>query len=148
MSRNEQWYMVIDAADGRAVSIGTDVADPLPEGLEAIPISGDSASAILCSEAVWDTETRAVVVPTPPVPTRVEAHKLRRWLIEHDHDPDAVSAAIQQMPDVKQRRLALNDWEYATSYQRRHPLMPAFLQVTGLSDEQADQAFREASRYE
>lgn len=148
MSRNEQWYMVIDAADGRAVSIGTDVADPLPEGLEAIPISGDSASAILCSEAVWDAASRAVVVPTPPVPTRVEAHKLRRWLIEHDHDPDAVSAAIQQMPDVKQRRLALNDWEYATSYTRRHPLFVAFARVTGLTDADVDAAFREADGYE
>jgi len=82
------------------------------------------------------------------VPEIVEARKLRRWLILHGRDPDAVSAAINQMPDEVERKLALNEWEYATSYTRRHPLFAAFVRVTGMSQAEVDAAFREADSYE
>lgn len=80
-----------------------------------------------------------------PVPEVVEARQLRKWLILNGRDPDAVSTAIQEMGDPIERALTFNEWEYATSYTRRHPMFAAFVRVTQMSADEIDQAFREAA---
>lgn len=81
----------------------------------------------------------------PPVPDQIESRLLRRWLILHGHSIASIDAAIDAIVDSVERELTRNEWEYATSYTRRHPMFPAFVRATGLSDEQIDQAFREAA---
>ena len=56
-----QWYAVLNEA-GEHVSTGTEVADPLPEGFEALPIDES-----LIRGHVWDPAARAFVPLTPPV---------------------------------------------------------------------------------
>lgn len=143
----EQWFVVANES-GTAISLGTVPADPLPEGLSAVALSDADSAALLDGSGQWDSATRSVVVLPPPVPDAVEARKLRRWLILHGHDPDGIDAAIAGMTDPMQRALTRNEWEYATSYTRRHPMFDAFVRVTGMTADQIDAAFREASQYE
>jgi len=147
MSDADQWYIVCDA-DGRCVSVGTVVADPLPEGLSAVQLSDADGAAIRDGSGRWDDASRSVVAVPPTVPDAVEARKLRRWLILHGHDPDGIAAAIGAMVDPVQRALTRNEWEYSTSYTRRHPMFEAFVRVTGMTADQIDAAFRECAEYE
>jgi hypothetical protein len=141
---SDPWFIICDA-DGRSVSVGTVVADPLPEGLVAVALSDEDSALIRDGRGVWDETTRSVVALPVPVPESVEARQLRRWLILNGHDPEAISTAISAMPDAMDRALTRNEWEYSTSYTRRHPMFAAFVRVTGLTPEQIDQAFREAA---
>ena len=66
---NDAWFVVTDAS-GNAVSIGTVVADPLPQGFAVRRLS-DVESALLSSQTgVWDSLTQAVAF-LPPEPTDV-----------------------------------------------------------------------------
>lgn len=104
-----------------------------PEGYEFVP--DDSL------DDGWSMEPP----PPQPVPESVEARQLRKWLILHGHSIASIDAAIERMTDPVQRELTANEWEYSTSYTRRHPMFGAFVAATGLSEEQIDQAFREAA---
>lgn len=143
---SEQWYVVVDES-GNAVSIGTVLADPMPDGLAAVLLSDADVNAFNAG-GVWDAATRSVIVPPPPVPDAVEARKLRRWLILHGHDPDGITATIGAMTDPVDRALTKNEWEYSTSYTRRHPMFDAFVRVTGMTAEQIDAAFVECAEYQ
>jgi hypothetical protein len=56
---------LIHNAQGVAVSIGTVVADPLPDGLTAVALSTDDA-AKLSSGWGWNPNTLAVDIEPPP----------------------------------------------------------------------------------
>jgi len=55
------WHVVFDAESGKCVSIGTDVADPLPPSLLAVAISDQQADDLMHCRATWDSVTRSVV---------------------------------------------------------------------------------------
>lgn len=95
---SDQWFMVIDAATGLSVSIGTDVAHPLPNNLAAVPISDEDAAAILCSEAAWDASTRAVVDVPAPLPESVDTVRLSVWLASHGFD---AAVAIREIEGLE-----------------------------------------------
>lgn len=62
----DQWYAVIERASGRAVSFGTEIADPLPAALEAVPIDRQPGAG-----ERWDAVTRTVVaVPKTTIETK------------------------------------------------------------------------------
>jgi hypothetical protein len=83
--------------------------------------------------------------PPPPVPESVEARQLRDWLILNGHSIASIDAAIDAIPDQQSRELTSNQWNFSTSYTRRHPMFAAFVAVTQLTDDEIDQAFREAA---
>jgi len=58
---SENWSVVFDAESGECVSIGTEVADPLPMALRAVVISDAEADALNHCRARWDAVARAVV---------------------------------------------------------------------------------------
>jgi hypothetical protein len=72
------------------------------------------------------------------VPESVTATQVRLWLVDHGVSLDAVSAAIT---DDRARVY----WEYAPYIERSNPLVDAIGGSLGLSSDQIDQAFREAS---
>ena len=69
-------YVVHDAT-GRAVSIDTKVADPLPAGLTAAPLTDLDADALRTGTGQWDPTTRTViareVVTVPTAEDRIAA---------------------------------------------------------------------------
>ena len=141
---DEQWYVVHDSI-GKCVSIGTVLADPMPEGLSAVQLSSDDASAFLAGLAVWDAATRSVK-PLPPVtPASVTARQIRLWLVRHGVSLAAVEAAIDAIPDQATRDSVRVEWEYAPYVERSHPWLAPLATALGLDEAGIDAAFREAA---
>jgi hypothetical protein len=141
---NEQWYIVCDE-DGNSVSIGTVVADPLPDGLFSIALSDSDAELLNSGLGIWDANSRSIIVIPTPVPTSISARQIRLWLIQHGIQLDQIDNAIQQIQDDMVRQTVKIEWEYAPYVERSHPWLIPLAQSLGLNEEQIDQAFREAS---
>ena len=71
-----KWFAVIDAS-GNAVSFGTVVADPLPDGLTAVEIEGQPDKGV----RKWDAQTRTMV-PDVRVAKQTTEEKLDAALAE------------------------------------------------------------------
>jgi hypothetical protein len=57
----------------------------------------------------------------------------------------AVESAIDAIPDALQRDSVRVEWEYAPHVERSHPFLIPLAAALGLTAEQVDDAFREAS---
>lgn len=139
-----QWYVVCDAS-GNSVSIGTVVADPLPAGLSAVPLSDAEAESLRSGAAEWDAATQSVRVRPSSVPASVTARQIRLWLVRHGISLTAVDAAIDAIPDQQQRDEVRVEWDYAPYVERSHPMLIPLAAALGLSEAQVDDAFREAA---
>lgn len=78
------------------------------------------------------------------IPTSVSARQIRLWLIQHGVSLSQVDAAIASIPDQLQRDSVQVEWEYAPYVERSHPMLIPLAAALGLTEEQVDQAFREA----
>ena len=85
------------------------------------------------------------IEPQPAIPSNISARQIRLWLIQHEIQLDQVDIAIQQIQDDMARQTVKIEWEYAPYVERHHPWLVPLAQSLGLSEEQIDQAFREAS---
>lgn len=84
--------------------------------------------------------------PSPPsVPANVSARQIRLWLIQRGVSMAAVDAAINALPDAAEREAVQVEWEYAPYVERTHPMLVPLAAALGLTEEQVDQAFVEAS---
>jgi hypothetical protein len=61
----QNWHLLYNTATGASVSIGTVIADPLPAGLTALPLSDEQGEGLQNGSLKWDEQTRTLV-PTPP----------------------------------------------------------------------------------
>jgi hypothetical protein len=69
----QNWHILYNTATGQSVSIGTVIADPLPEGITALPLTDEQGEGLQNGLLKWDEETRTLV-PTPaPTVTAEEA---------------------------------------------------------------------------
>lgn len=82
---------------------------------------------------------------TPPVPESVSARQIRLWLLRHGISLAAVDAAIDSIPDQLQRDSVRVEWDYAPYVERTHPMLVPLAVALGLTEQQVDQAFIEAS---
>jgi hypothetical protein len=94
-------------------------------------------------DAIW--EGSAWVIPSPGVPASVSARQIRLWLVQNGISLASVEAAIDAIPDTLQRDLVRVEWEYAPYIERSHPMLGPLAEALGLTAEQVDDAFREAS---
>jgi hypothetical protein len=79
------------------------------------------------------------------VPASVSARQIRLWLIRHGISLSQVDAAIEAIPDQLQRDSVRVEWDYAPYVERTHPMLIPLAEALGLTAEQVDQAFIEAS---
>jgi hypothetical protein len=82
---------------------------------------------------------------SPPVPESVSARQIRLWLIRHGISLSQVDAAINSIPDQLQQDSVRVEWEYAPYVERSHPMLVPLASALGLTAQQVDQAFIEAS---
>jgi len=61
----QNWHLLYNTATGASVSIGTVIADPLPEGITALPLTDAEGQGLQNGSLKWDEETRTLI-PTPP----------------------------------------------------------------------------------
>lgn len=142
---------------------------PLPAGCVSItPPSRDGMIAVWrnnawelekdCRGEIWYRETIPVTIDfvgdpaksgftaTPPEPASpllldLTARQLRLGLLEIGIKPTDVTAAIEQLSDAD-REKAVIEWEYANTFQRRHPLIAMLAAHFHLTDEAVDDAWR------
>lgn len=138
------WYMVHDAATGREVSLGTVIADPLPQGLASVTLSDADAAAIRDGRAAWDSETLGVVMLPPVVPESVTPYQFRVALLRAGVSLAQVDSLIDALPQP-QRGEARVAWEYGLEVRRDHPLIAQFAAALGMDDAAIDAAFIEAA---
>lgn len=66
------------------------------------------------------------------------ARQLRLGLVANGITLDQVEAAIAAIDDAQARAVALIEWQYASQFNRDHPLIAQVAETIGLSDDQID----------
>ena len=85
-------------------------------------------------------------IPPPPV-TSVTARQARLWLLRAGVTDAIVRTAIESTLPPNKAAEALIEWEYATSFDRDHPLVKAILgKLLKLSEDGIQAAFEEAAK--
>lgn len=79
------------------------------------------------------------------IPKNVSARQIRLWLVQHGFQLSQIETAIDNIEDPMAREIVRIEWEYAPYVERSHAWLVPLAQSLGLSEEQIDQAFREAS---
>jgi hypothetical protein len=67
------WHLLYNTTTGASVSIGTVIADPLPEGITALPLTDAEGEGLQNGTLIWDAATRTLI-PTPPPTQTAEQH--------------------------------------------------------------------------
>jgi hypothetical protein len=69
----QNWHLLYNTTTGASVSIGTVIADPLPEGITALPLTDEQGEGLQNGSLIWDAATRTLI-PTPPPAVTAEEH--------------------------------------------------------------------------
>ncbi|WP_434156457.1 hypothetical protein RWA02_00060 [Sinorhizobium meliloti] len=64
--------------------------------------------------------------------------RLRLGLLNNGFTPSQVTAAIEAMQEGPEKEVAKIEWEYATTFNRMHPMIGAIAAALGVSDDQID----------
>jgi hypothetical protein len=67
------WHILYNNTTGQSVSIGTVIADPLPAGITALPLTDEQGEGLQNGSLIWDAATRTLI-PTPPPTQTAEEH--------------------------------------------------------------------------
>ncbi|RVO54935.1 hypothetical protein [Sinorhizobium meliloti] len=90
----------------------------------------------------------------PPEPTIEEiranmpsltARQLRLGLVGNGYSMSQVSAVIDAMPEGADKETARIEWEYATTFERTHPLIGTVGAALAIGEEQIDTMWTEAA---
>lgn len=95
-----------------------------------------------------EAEVRSLPDLTLICPTYVTPRQLRLALADIDIDPDDIAKEIAKIADVKTKRKAIAEWEYASALFRGHPLVAQIGTVFGLDTAALNALFRTAATYE
>ncbi|MGH0371738.1 hypothetical protein NKY71_25285 [Sinorhizobium meliloti] len=88
---------------------------------------------------------------TPPTAEELRQHmpsltarQLRLCLVNNGYSMSQVSAVIEAMPEGADKETARIEWEYATTFERTHPLITTVGAALSISEEQTDSMWTEA----
>jgi hypothetical protein len=68
----QNWHLLYNSTTGQSVSIGTVIADPLPEGITALPLTDAEGEGLQNGSLIWDAATRSLIATPPPAVTAEE----------------------------------------------------------------------------
>jgi hypothetical protein len=69
----QNWHLLYNTTTGQSVSIGTVIADPLPEGITALPLTDAEGEGLQNGSLIWDAASRTLIATPPPAVTAEEA---------------------------------------------------------------------------
>jgi len=69
----QNWHLLYNTTTGQSVSIGTVIADPLPEGITALPLTDAEGEGLQNGSLIWDAASRSLIA-TPPASVTAEEH--------------------------------------------------------------------------
>jgi hypothetical protein len=100
----QNWHLLYNSTTGESVSIGTVIADPLPAGITALPLTDEQGEGLQNGTLIWDAATRSLI-PTPPPAVTAEEH-LKSVGLGGERQPtllylrQSLAAAGQQSPEL------------------------------------------------
>ena len=112
---------------------------------QTIFVPADSSNRFYAAMVESGIVPEPFVAPTPPMPL-ITARQLRLQLISMGLSLSSIDVFIDNMPE-QQRQQARVEWEYATSYDRSHPLVEVLAGALSLNDEEVDNAWRAAAQH-
>jgi hypothetical protein len=62
----QNWHLLYNSTTGESVSIGTVIADPLPEGITALPLTDEQGEGLQNGMLIWGVATRTLIATPPP----------------------------------------------------------------------------------
>jgi hypothetical protein len=68
----QNWHLLYNTTTGASVSIGTVIADPLPEAITALPLADEQGEELQNGSLIWDAATRTLIATPPPTQTAEE----------------------------------------------------------------------------
>ena len=114
-------------------------------------------NVVMGAQAGWEQDGYSLVeAPPPPEPEPLTpeeiraamppltARQLRLGLVGGGILPSQVDAAIAAIPDEQARAVAQIEWEYASQFERDHPLIEQVGTALGLTAEQIDTMWQAA----
>jgi hypothetical protein len=100
----QNWHLLYNTTTGQSVSIGTVIADPLPAGITALPLTDAEGEGMQNGTLIWDAATRSLI-QTPPPAVTAEEH-LKSVGLGGERQPtllylrQSLAAAGQQSPEL------------------------------------------------
>jgi hypothetical protein len=100
------WHLLYNTATGQSVSIGTVIADPLPAGITAQPLTDAEGEGMQNGSLIWEAASRTLI-PTPP-PTQTAEEHLASVGLAGDRQPTLLylrlnlQSAGKQSPELDQ----------------------------------------------
>jgi hypothetical protein len=76
----------------------------------------------------------------------LSARQLRLGLIDNGIMPSQVQATLNAMPAGEAKEKAMVEWEFASSFERMHPLIASVGTALGLNDAQIDGMWEQAAQ--
>lgn len=106
----------------------------------------DLASRIVTLDKPY-VDIQRTWIPNPIiVPETISARQVRIWLLINGINLNQVEDAINTISDPLLRETTRVEWEYAPYIDRHHPLIDSLALYLGLTSEQIDQGFIQASQ--
>jgi hypothetical protein len=68
----QNWHLLYNSTTGESVSIGTVIADPLPEGITALALTDEQGEGLQNGSLMWDAASRTLIATPPPSVTAEE----------------------------------------------------------------------------
>ena len=143
--------------DGTLVQ-GLNLADTETQKLCGI-VSVKSDSPAQPENTVEDTSQRQIVIeddgvlvirvwiPTPlVVPSRISPRQIRLWLVTNNISLATVDSTIESITDEILKEKTKIEWEFSPYIERDHPMINTIGVALGLTNEQIDMAFIDASQ--
>jgi hypothetical protein len=62
----QNWHLLYNTTAGQSVSIGTVIADPLPSGITALPLTDEQGEGLQNGTLIWDAASRTLIGTPPP----------------------------------------------------------------------------------
>ncbi len=111
-----------------------------------IPFTANPNDVENHGRALFELASAGTVAPYVPPTTEearqnmrpLTARQFRLGLVGAGLTPAQVTATIEAMPAGPDKETALIEWEYATTFNRMHPLIATVGAALGLTDEQID----------
>lgn len=126
-------YAIFNPTSRELHSLVTAPHGALPVGCIFLPETEIPADAIPAFSAV-------------PVPETVQLYALRAVFALHGLT-SKIDAAIAALPEP-QKSIAFAHWNYGNTISRQHPLVLSLIALLGLSEDEADEIFRDAQTVE
>jgi len=106
---------------------------------------------VIAAAQGWRNQGGVIEPYAPPTQDEIRAvmknltaRQFRLGLLQAGRSPDQVEAAIAAITDEAERSKAKIEWEYASEFQRQHPLIESVSAALGLSPEDVDTLWNEA----